>query len=151
VKVLIFGMGNLLCCDDGVGLHIIEALRKENLGDTVDLMEGFSGLDILDAIKGYDKIIIVDAIKSDGEPGTIFTLSLEDFKDKQTLHSFSTHLNMDFPTMLELGNRLFPGKIPKDIRIIAIEAEDVTTISDRCTPEVERAISKAVDMIKGLI
>jgi len=28
VKVLIFGMGNLLRSDDGVGLHIIEALRE---------------------------------------------------------------------------------------------------------------------------
>lgn len=112
MKVLIFGMGNLLCCDDGVGLHIIGALRKLNLGDNVDLMEGFSGLDI---------------------------------------HSFSTHLNMDFPTMLALGKKLFPGKIPEDIKIIAIEAEDITTISDKCTPKVEKAIPEVVELIKGLL
>jgi len=151
MKILILGIGNLLRSDDGVGLHVIEALRKEETGDNIDLIEAVSGLDILDAIKGYDRIILVDAIKTGGEPGTIYELSLKDIQDKHTNHSFSTHLNMDLQTMLELGDRLFPGKIPKDIRVIAVEAEDVTTISDRCTPEVERAISKAVDMIKGLI
>lgn len=151
MRLVVLGIGNLLRSDDGVGLHIIEALRKENLGYNIDLMEGLSGLDILDAIKGYDKIIIVDAIKSDGEPGTIFTLSLEDFKDKQTLHSFSTHLNMDFPAMLELGEKLLQGKIPEDIIIVAVEAEDVTTISDKCTPKVEKAIPEIVELIKGLL
>jgi hydrogenase maturation protease len=151
VRVLVFGVGNLLRSDDGVGLHVIEALRKEEIKDKIDLIEALSGLDILDAIKGYDRIILVDAIKTGGEPGTIYKLSLEDIQDKHTNHSFSTHLNMDLQTMLELGNRLFPGKIPKDIRIIAVEVEDVTTISDRCTPKVRKAIPKAVDMIKGLI
>lgn len=151
MSILVLGIGNFLRSDDGVGLHVIEALRKEETGDNIDLKEAGSGLDILDAIKGYDRIILVDAIKTGGEPGTIYELSLKDIQDKHTNHSFSTHLNMDLPTMLELGNMLFPGKIPKDIRIIAVEAKDVTTISDRCTPEVERAMSKAVDMIKGLI
>ncbi|MBM4146468.1 MAG: hydrogenase maturation protease [Nitrospira sp.] len=151
MSILVLGIGNFLRSDDGVGLHVIEALRKEKTGDNIDLMEALSGLDILDAIKGYDRIILVDAIKTGGEPGTIYELSLKDIQNKHTNHSFSTHLNMDLSTMLELGNRLFPGKIPKDIRVIAIEAEDVTTISDKCTPAVECAIPKAVEIIKGLI
>jgi hydrogenase maturation protease len=144
-------MGNLLRSDDGAGLHIIEMLRQENCGDNVDLMEGLSGLDILDAIKGYKRIILIDAIKAGGEPGTIYKLSLEDFKYKHTLHSFSTHLNMDIPTMLELGKKLFPENIPGDFIIIAIEAEDTTTISDKCTPKVENSIQEAIALIKGLI
>jgi len=151
VKVLIFGIGNLLRSDDGVGLHIIEALRKEDLGDNVDLKEGLSGLDILDAIKGYDKIILVDAIKCGGRPGTVYKFFPEDFLNMQTIHSFSTHLNMDFPAMLELGKTLFPEKIPEDIIVIAIEAEDITTISYKCTPEVEKGIGETVELIKRLL
>jgi len=151
VKVLVIGIGNLLRSDDGVGLHIIDALEKMNLADNVDLMEGLSGLDILDAIKGYDRIIIVDAIQTGGEPGTVCVLSPKDFKDKQTVHSFSTHLNMDFPTILELGEKLFPEKIPADIIFLAVEAEDVITISDRCTPKVEKAMPEVIGLIKGLL
>jgi hypothetical protein len=58
---------------------------------------------------------------------------------------------MDIPTMLELGNRLFPEKMPEDIQIIAIDAEDITTISDKCTPKVEKAIPEVVELIKRLI
>ena len=144
-------MGNLLCSDDGVGMHIIEALGKENLGPGVDLREGLTGLDILEKIKEFDRIVIIDAIKAGGEPGSIYKLTMEDFDDKQTLHSFSTHLNMDIPTMLKLGEKLFPDKITKDITIIAVEAEDTETISDRCTPKVEKAIPEVVEMIRGLL
>ena len=151
MKTLVFGIGNLLRSDDGVGLHIIEHLRKENLGDAADLKEGSTGLDILDAIKGYDRIILVDAIKSGGEPGEIYKLSVEDFQNIETLHSFSTHLNMDFFTMIELGEKLFPGQIPEDIIIIAVEAGDTTTISDKCSPSVEKAIPEAVDLVKTLL
>jgi hydrogenase maturation protease len=151
VRTLVLGMGNLLCSDDGVGLHIIEALRKEDLGEDVDLVEGLTGLDLLEKIKDVGRIIIVDAIKAGSEPGSIHKFSLEDLKDKHTLHSFSTHLNMDISTMFELGEKLSPGKITGDVTIVAIEAEDIETISDRCTLKVEKAIPKAVEMIRGLI
>jgi hydrogenase maturation protease len=151
MRTLIFGMGNLLRSDDGVGLHVIEALGKESLGDNVDLKEGLSGLDILDAVRGYERIILVDAIKSGGRPGTVYKLLPEDFLNVQTVHSFSTHLNMDFPSMLELGKALSPEKMPEDVIIVAIEAEDTTTISDKCTPEVEKGIVRAVELIRRLV
>jgi hydrogenase maturation protease len=152
VKVLILGIGTLLRSDDGAGPHVIEALRKERLGNNVEITGDISGLDILDAISGRDKVILVDAIQGGGgKPGTVYRFSLDDFQGLQTVHSFSTHLNMDFPTMLELGRKLFPKTIPYDITIVAIEAEDVSTISDKCTGAVEKAIPEAVELIKGLL
>jgi hydrogenase maturation protease len=141
----------LLRSDDGVGLHIIEALRKKNLNDNVDLCEALSGLDIIDSIKGYDRIIMVDAIQRGGIPGQVYQLTIENIKNSQTVHSFSTHLNMDFLTILELGKRLFPGKITEDIVIIGVEAEDIMTISDKCTARVDKAIPGVIELIMRLI
>ena len=149
MKILVLGIGNLLRSDDGVGLHVIEALREENLGDSIDLMEGLTGLDLLDAMKGYDKIIVIDAIQTGNRPGKIHTLSPSDLKKKQTVHSFSTHLNLDFLTMLELGEKIFPGEKVKEIVILGIEAGDVMTISDKCTQAVAEAIPAVVEKIKG--
>jgi hydrogenase maturation protease len=151
VRTVILGIGNLLRSDDGVGLHVIEKLGEEHLAVGVDLKEASSGLDMLDAMKGYDRLILVDAIKSGGEPGSIYKLSKKEFGNVPTVHSFSTHLNMDFFSMLELGGKLFPGEMPEDMVIIAIEAEDIMTISDKCTPKVERAIAEVVDLIKRLL
>jgi hydrogenase maturation protease len=151
VSILILGIGNLLRTDDGVGLHVIENLRKDDLGDSVELMEGLTGLDILDAMKGYGKVIIIDAIQTGGTPGAIYKLSPEDLKKKQTMHSFSTHLNMDFETMIALGEKLFPKNVAGEIIIFAIEAEDISTISDRCTPKVQAAIPEVISLIRQLI
>jgi hydrogenase maturation protease len=150
VKVLVLGIGNPLRSDDGVGIHVIEALRDENLGHKIDIKEGISGLDILGAIAGYEKIIMIDAIKSGGEPGTIYKLSVGDLHAQQTLHAFSTH-DVDIPMMLKLGKDLYPGKIPEDFVIIAVEAEDIETFSETCTPKVEKAIQEVVHLIKELI
>ena len=150
MKVLILGIGNPLRTDDGVGIHVVESLRNENLGHKIDIKEGLSGLDILGAIAGYERVIIVDAIKSGGDPGTIHRLSLEDLHAQHTLHAFSTH-DVDIPTMLKLGMELYPGKIPGDIVIIAVEAEDIETFSETCTPKVEKAIREVVRLIKELL
>lgn len=150
MKVLILGIGNPLRSDDGIGIHVVEALREENLREGVDIREGLSGLDILGAIAGYERIIMIDAIRSGGEPGTIYKLSVEDLHAQQTLHAFSTH-DVDIPTMLKLGRDLYPGNMPEDIVIIAIEAEDIETFSETCTPKVEKAIQDVVHLIKELI
>lgn len=126
---------------------MIDALRKEQSVPNADLKECSTGFDILDEIAGYETIFIVDAIKSNGEPGKIYRFSPEELTQKPTLHTFSSH-EADFLTMLELGKQLFPDKMPEDITIVAIEAEDVMTISDRCTPRVEEAIPLAVELIK---
>jgi hydrogenase maturation protease len=146
----VIGIGNPLRSDDGIGIHVIEALREEDLRDGVDIKEGLSGLDILSTLEGYEKIIIVDAMQSGGEPGTIHRLSIDDLNSRQTLHTFSTH-DIDFPSMLRLGRELYPGKITEDIDIIAIEAEDVETFSEKCTPRVEKAVKDVVALIKGLL
>jgi hydrogenase maturation protease len=150
VKALVLGIGNPLRADDGVGIHITEALRQETVCDTTDIKDGISGLDILGAITGYDRIIIVDALQSSGKPGTIYRFSPEDLGFQKTLHTFSTH-DMDFLATIELGKSIFAGRMPKEIIIIAVEADDITTVSEHCTPGVEKAIPKAVDVIKGLL
>ena len=150
MKVLVLGIGNPLRSDDGVGIHVIEALKAENLGKSVDIKEGLSGLDMLNAIIGYERIIMIDAIKTGGESGTIYKLSVEDLHAQQTLDTFSTH-DVDIPTMLKLGRDLYPGKIPEDIVIIAVEAEDIETFSETCTPKVKKAIHDVVQLIKELV
>jgi len=52
---------------------------------------------------------------------------------------------VDFATALELGKTLgLP--MPSRIDIVAIEAGDVTSFRDTCTPDVEKAIPIAVEL-----
>lgn len=150
MKTLVIGIGNLLRSDDGVGHHVLNALRNEHISVNIELRECATGFDILNEIIGYESVVIIDAIRSGRETGTVYRFSPDELKVKPTLHTFSSH-EADFLTMLELGKRLFPGKMPQEITIIAIEVGDVTTISEKCTPAVEKAIPEAVELIKGLL
>ena len=54
--------------------------------------------------------------------------------------------DIEFATALELGKKLGLA-LPQEIIIFAIEAADVTTFGEECTPEVRRAIPVCVKMV----
>jgi len=138
------GVGNLLLSDDGVGVHIIKQLSEEGINaDLVDV--GMGGFDILESMLGYQKVIIIDSIITGTEPGTIYRLTPIDLSDFPALSH--THA-VDLPTSLKLGQKLMPNEMPNEIIIYAIEAEDITTFNETCTPKVKAAIPKVIKQIK---
>lgn len=149
-KTLIVGIGNALRTDDGIGIRVTETLRNKNLGLNVDIIEGLSGIDLIGTFRGYDRVIIVDAMKSNQEPGSIQVFSLGDLHSRKITHTFSSH-DLDISGLLNLGKEIFPDHMPDDVVIIGIEADDITTFSDSCTPKVEKAAGIAVKMIEQLV
>lgn len=77
----IVGMGNLLLQDEGIGIHLIQALKEASLSQAgeLELIDGGTALPPLPI--GLDKLIIVDAAQGGGEPGTIYRLRPEDIGD----------------------------------------------------------------------
>ena len=145
METLVLGLGNPILSDDSVGFRVIQGLRAEfNRPDLTLVESSVSGLGLLDLITGYSKVIIIDAIKTeDGQAGKIYRLDGESFSD--TRHYASPH-DINLATALELGKKLGIA-LPQQIVIFAIEVVDVTTFSERCTPEVESAIPWAVRMV----
>lgn len=145
VRTLILGLGNSVRSDDGVGIRVVEQLKGQ-VQPGVDLeLAGTAGLGILETIAGYAKLIVVDAIDCGEEPGTVMQMQLLDLATRRTEHAFSSH-EADFVTTLELGRRLgLP--LPAEISIVAIQIADVACFSEFCTPPVEKAIPRAVELV----
>ena len=145
MKTLVLGLGNPILSDDSVGFRVIQQLKASF--DTPDLIlveSSASGLTLLDLISGYDKVIIIDAIKTGGgEAGKIYRLGAENLGAIR--HSASPH-DINLATALELGKKL-GAALPQQIIIFAIEVVDVTTFSEKCTPEVEKAIPLAASIV----
>ncbi|UCF67729.1 MAG: hydrogenase maturation protease [Acidobacteriota bacterium] len=143
MKTLVIGLGNPLLCDDGVGWHVTRELRplveqREDV-DVVDLCVG--GLRLMEQMIGYDRVIIIDAMRTGARPGTVRCLTADAIP---TQHSASAH-DVNLPTALELGHRLgadLPGR--QNILLVAIEAADVETFAEHCTPSVAAAVPQAV-------
>jgi hydrogenase maturation protease len=149
VNTLILGLGNPILSDDGVGIYVARLLA-ERLKDrpSVAVSEAcVGGLRLLEMINGYERLILVDAIQTvGGQPGAIYRLTPNDFADPRraaSLHSGCSH-DMDLFTALEFGRQVGMA-MPKEMVIIAIEAQDVITFGESCTPEIEAAIPKAAE------
>ncbi len=145
LKTLVLGLGNPILSDDSIGIRVARAIRQRFDEKEVTVLEAsLAGLDLLDLIAGYDKLILIDTIQTvDGHAGKVYRLEASDLD--ATLHTSSPH-GINFTTALELGKRLGMA-LPYEIVIFAIEARDVVTFSEECTPEVEGAIPVAVDMV----
>ena len=70
--VLVLGLGNVVCTDDGAGIAAIHKLIREyELPEGVVALDGGTlGLSLLPLVDSADQVILVDAIKADGPPGT---------------------------------------------------------------------------------
>jgi hydrogenase maturation protease len=148
-RTLVLGIGSPIMCDDAIGLRVLQELSKMNVKG-VDLEEACtSGLDLIEIMLDYERVIIVDAIlKSSHEPGTILVLTPDAFSD--TVHGVNPH-EANVATTIELGRSLEPNRFPKEILFVAVEVNDVFTVSDQMTPEVEAALGGTVQTVLDLI
>jgi hydrogenase maturation protease len=147
MRNLVIGVGNLLRTDDGVGIHVVKGLNDLHMEvDTLDAAMG--SVEILDAMRGYDRVIIVDAIETGAKPGTIFRVNLTQGEEPPVVtHSHGT----DLITTLRLGRQLYGDEMPGEIILLAVEAEDTTTISDEPTPKVLAAVQETIKAIIALL
>ena len=145
MKALVLGIGNPILSDDGVGIRVAHEVGKHLHDPQIAVSEtSAAGLGLLDSILGYDKVIIVDAIQTkEGKAGQIYRMKPEDFSLAKRL---SSPHQLNLVTALELGNML-KLSMPREIGVFAVEAKDITTFSEKCTPEVEKAIPRVVKMV----
>jgi hydrogenase maturation protease len=78
--LLVLGLGNVLCGDDGLGAIAVHLLRRRyRVPDGVVVLDGGTlGLSLLPTLEQAHEAILVDAIRADGPPGTFVRLEGDD-------------------------------------------------------------------------
>jgi hydrogenase maturation protease len=145
VRTLVVGLGNPVLSDDGVGPHVAAELKGKLEDNNVTIIEAnISGLNLLDLLAGYDRAIIIDAIQTvGGKAGQIYRLAPSSLGT--TNHAISSH-DANLVNALKLGCKL-GLTMPQEVVIFAIEAADMSTFSEECTPKVRRAIPVCVELV----
>jgi hydrogenase maturation protease len=172
LSTLVLGLGNPILTDDGVGIHVVRlaarcwqyqtptartcsawpersrsACTERSRSDGITFKEAsIGGLRLLDVLKGFDRVVLVDAILTqDGVAGETYRLRVRDLQ--ASLHSGSSH-DLSLAGALALGRGLGMS-LPDDddITIIAIQAQDILTFGEQCTPAVALAVPRAAEAI----
>ena len=144
-KVLLLGIGNPLLTDDGIGIVAAREISEMGLPG-VDVEEATaSGIEVMEMMLGYEKVVVVDAIMwPDHEPGEVLRLDEKDFS--HTVHGSSPH-GVNISTAIALGRQTTPEEMPREIVFLAMQAEDVSTFSERQTPRVRKSIPAFISAV----
>ena len=141
-KTLILGLGNILLKDEGVGVHAVNELKKHNLPENIEIIDGgTSGLDLLSFIKNVQKLIIIDAIRLGKKPGSLYCL--RPYEIKNAAPQISLH-QVGIMDILSLAEKLH--YLPEDTIIIGVEPKEIDWGLD-LTPEVKEKIPCIVDWV----
>lgn len=121
-KSAVIGIGNPLRRDDGIGIVILEELKKLHKGSNIDFFDyGTCSIDIINTIKNYKKILIIDAIRGRAIPLlSIFELKDIDYYIKE--NPISTH-EINLSGLFELIKTF---NIKTKIYIAGIHANDTS-------------------------
>jgi hydrogenase maturation protease len=78
-SLLILGLGNLLCRDDGLGVLAVQAIAGSRVvPDGVKVLDGGTlGLSLLPYLEDADRAILVDAVQANAPAGTIVRIEGE--------------------------------------------------------------------------
>lgn len=145
-RVLVLGVGNVLMGDEGVGVHVLQALEHERRVEGVRLLDcGTGGINLLLELEGADQVLLVDATR-DGRPaGTVTYLrprSAGDLPRALSAHDFG--LKDLFATAALLGGA-------PEMHLITISVEEIRPMCLELSPEVAAAVPEAVHTVRALM
>jgi hydrogenase maturation protease len=140
MNTLILGMGNLLLCDEGVGVHVARALAQRDLPPNVAVVEaGTAFLDVLPDIEKADRILLVDAMEGGGAPGSVYRVPFDQCRHPEMLASLH---GFDLSRVLFMaGSNRAPDVTVFGVEPARIEwGTDLSPVIRKVLPAVERAI-----------
>ncbi len=142
-NILILGVGNILLSDEGVGVRVVEELRRRYaFPPNVEVVEGgTAAFQLLTLIEEADHLIVVDAAELGAAPGTIFRAEFREggarFASKTSLHEVGL---LEVLSLAQLHSRCPPTVI------IGMQPKDFSPSLSLC-PELEASIPSAVEAV----
>lgn len=121
---VIIGIGNNLMTDDGAGIHVIDQLRKLDLPDNVELVDGGTlGFTLLDIVERARRLIVVDAAQMDREPGEVEVF--EDARMDVYLTNCRRSSVHEVNLLDVIGAARFRGNMPERYALVGIQPDCV--------------------------
>ncbi|HFA52173.1 MAG TPA: hydrogenase maturation protease [Bacteroidetes bacterium] len=148
-KTAIMGFGNPVRADDGVGIYVIEQLKK-HLGVSEDLSifdMGTSAFEVLFSLKGHERIILVDAVINTGEPvGTVYKLPASEVEEQVQDDPHVFLHSLKWSQALSYAKKMLGDDYPEDITVYLI-AIDSTKFNVGMTDQAREGGDKIIKIL----
>ncbi len=139
--MLVLGLGNVLCGDDGLGVAAVARLAERyEIAPQVCVADGGTlGLALLGLFDGVDEVLLVDAILADAPAGTLVALDGADVapaaRTRLSVHQVGVADLLDALDLL--------GRRPRRLSLVGLVPERIELGMER-SPTVERALPALV-------
>ena len=124
MNVVVLGVGNVLMCDEGVGVHAVTELEKRYaLPECVRCVDGGTSTnELLGDLENLDHLIIIDAVSAGLEPGAFIRL-----EGAAVPAVFTTKLSPHQVGIADLLATLtFVGRAPKHVVLLGVQPVRLT-------------------------
>jgi hydrogenase maturation protease len=142
--MLVLGLGNVLCGDDGLGVAAVARLvERFEIPPEVRVADGGTlGLSLLGLFDGMDEVLLVDAILADAPPGSLVALDGDEVapaaRERLSVHQVGVADLLDALDLL--------GTRPRRLSLVGLVPERIELGMGRSAP-VERALPALVDRV----
>jgi len=142
-RTVILGIGNWLLGDEGVGIHLINALNEHLAGyASVTTVDGGTSPDAMLQLDDVDRLIVLDAINGGLKPGTIYRFAGGDIQRLKSpgisLHEWNAADSLIAMSLM--------GKLPRETVVIGIEPERVDW-----STELSATVGSKIPEVIGLV
>jgi hydrogenase maturation protease len=147
---LVLGLGNVLLRDEGVGVHLAQALLEAGAANEATALPaavrvvdgGTLGLDLLPLIEDAAAVVLIDAVDLGAAPGTIEVLRGDALQGALALHVSPHQVGVGDL----LGAARLAGSLPERTSLVAIQPGAIE-VGLELTPEVAAAVPTAVEVV----
>lgn len=150
MTTVVLGVGNTLLTDEGVGVHVVEQLRREHADlDGVEYVDGGTlSFTLAGTMAEAEQLIIIDAAELRAAPGTVTLFentAMDDYLGRGKRRSVHEVSLLDLLAISQLTDSL-----PARRALIGIQPQELGW-GEAPSPAVAAAIPRACDMTLDLI
>lgn len=148
-KVLILGIGNTLLSDEGIGIHLVNAMQQK-VGDIpgVTYMDGGTlSFTLAEPIAQADGLIVVDAARMKQPAGTLQVFHNEAMDRYLSGNRSSVH-EVSLSDLLDIAR--LSETLPAQRCLVGVEPKELDwgeSLSDPVAPAVERGIREILSIL----
>jgi hydrogenase maturation protease len=141
--IRLLGLGNEILADDAFGILAAQAVERRFPGQIEVAHSSAAGFDLMDHFLGASRLLVVDTIVTGrARPGAISVFTADRV---QPAPGGSPHF-LGLFEVLAVGRKLGLN-VPRETIVIAVEAEDSTTVGGLMHPDVQAAIPAVVELV----